>query len=192
MAKREPQCTLSVRDIERLFPSFDHPLPQCLHCPLLRADRELFLCGVTERRSGSFVNRPWLSTREAKLARGLVIDGHSLPVGTTVKIVGIGSRDRLWCRFLRGRATPAPFLVPRTALDFDETPVRVRLVGAVQKMLSKAVQIRGVILPIDKISDVWLDDGSMVDAVELRPWHLVTAVKIPLWLAKEKGLDHSA
>lgn len=192
MAKREPQCDLTVQEIERLFPSFDHPVPQCLHCPLLRSDRELFMCGLTERISGAFVNRPWLSTREAKLARGVVVDGHALPVGTPVKIVGIGSKDRIWCRFLRGRATPAPFLMRRDALEFDDTPVRVKLTGTVQKMLSKAVQIKGVILPIDKISDVWLDGGGTVDAVDLRPWHLVVAVKIPLWLAKEKGLDHQA
>lgn len=192
MAKREPQCTLNVREIERLFPAFDHPVPQCLHCPLLRTDRELFFCGLVERISGAFVNSPQLSMREAKLARGVVIDGHALPVGTPLKIVGIGSRDRLWCRFLHGRATPAPFLLKRNELEFDETPVRVKLMGTVQKMLPKAVQIRGIILPIDKISDVWLDGGDTIAAANLRPWHLVVAVKIPLWLAKEKGLDHSA
>lgn len=192
MAKREPQCKLNIREIERLFPSFDHPVPECLHCPLLRADHELFLCGSVERIRGAYVNKPSLSAREAKLGRGLVIDGHPLPTGTTVKIVGIGSRDRVWCRILRGRATPPPFLVERRELEFDNTPVRVRLVGAVQKMLPKAVKIGGVILPIDKILDVWLDDDSTVDAPNLRPWHMVVAVKIPLWLAKEKGLNPSA
>jgi hypothetical protein len=178
----------------RLFPAAEQPLSECVLCRLARRtyDGKLFYCGLTERIEGAFINRQSLTEREVKLARGVTVDGNSIPSGTVLKLVAGKASDRVWCR--RPKYS-APFLVDKTSLDFGNDVVEVDFTGVIQYVFLHAVQIGGLLFPrplssthhvLDLMVDgEWIDEEVAASYIGSE----VTRLRLPLWLAREKGLE---
>lgn len=192
---RQPSCKLSAIQADRLFPADEQPLPECVLCHLARSDGKTFYCGLVERIKGRYINRPSLTDREVKLHRGVIVDGNPIPAGTVLKVVGGKASDRVWCRRLQGRATPKPFQVKAADLDFGNEHVVVDFVGKLDEVFLHAVQIGGALFPRKgrdgasaiamQIAGEWVDESDAASYIG----GAVTKLRLPLWLAREKGLD---
>ena len=196
---RQPSCKLSAQQADKIFPAEEQPLPECVLCHLARSDGKTFYCGMVERMKGRYINRPSVTDREVKLQRGVIVDGNSIPAGTVLKLVSGKASDRIWCRRLQGRATPKPFLVAKDAIDFGNSLVEVEFYGALRNVFAHAIQISN--LQIGKVLLPRRGDGVGVDISLLidGEWvaeedaagytgRVVTRLRMPLWLAREKGL----
>lgn len=191
---RQPSCKLLAQQADKLFPADEQPLPECVLCHLARSDGKTFYCGMTERMKGRYINRPSLTDREVKLHRGVIVDGDSIPAGTVLKLVAGKASDRIWCRRLQGRATPKPFLVAKDAIDFGNTLVEVDVEGVVENVFAHAIQIGKLLFPrrgknggtvVSLLIDgEWVAEGDVASYTG----KAVTRLRLPLWLAREKGL----
>lgn len=192
--RRQPSCKLTAQEAGRLFPAEQHPLPECVLCHLSRSDGTQFFCGMTERLKGRYVNRPSLSEREVKLARGVVVDGNPMPAGTVLKLVGGKASGRVWCRYLQGRATPKPFQVKKEDIDFGNELTEVEIEEKIEMVLIRAIQIGKLMFPrYGKNREPTMSllvDGEWISVEDIEPYSgaLVTRLRLPLWLAREKGL----
>lgn len=192
--RRHPSCKLTAQEAGRLFPAKQHPLPECVLCHLSRSDGTHLFCGMTERIKGRYVNRPGLSEREVKLARGVVVDGNLMPAGTVLKLVSGKASGRVWCRYLQGRATPKPFQVKKEDIDFGNETTEVEIEGKIEMILLRAIQIGKLMFPrYGKNREPTMSlliDGEWISVEDIESFSgaLVTRLRLPLWLAREKGL----
>jgi len=179
---------------DKIFPAEEQPLPECVLCHLARSDGKTFYCGMVERMKGRYINRPSLTDREVKLRRGVIVDGNAIPSGTVLNIVGGKASDRIWCRRLQGRATPKPFLVDKTAIDFGEEIIVVDFEATLDQVFLHAVQIGDLLFPVrghgGEVALVMEIAGEWVAANEAASYigGPVTKLRLPVWLAREKGL----
>lgn len=183
---REQSCKLQVREAFGLFPTDTLPLKSCSLCQLLRSDGRRFFCGLTEKIKGGYINRPALTQREVRLARGVVVDGNPIPAGTILHLVGGRASQRVWCRRYAGRGTGPAFLVDKQHLDFGQDVVEIEYAGVVKSRLSGMLRIGNLWLPMENVevfSDAW------EDAVSVPLGKAITKLRLPVWLAREKGLE---
>lgn len=197
---REPSCKLTIAQVGAIFPADEQPLAECVLCQLARSDGKRFFCGMIERIEGRFINRPDVTkpatsgSREVRLSRGIVVDGSPIPAGTALRLIRGKTRDRVWCRHLTGRASIQKFLVSKDALDFGEDVVEVAIINTLTRVFLHAVQLGTLLLPRrSRESGHHLDlfiDGEWVAAENADSYigQSVTGLRLPLWLAREKGL----
>lgn len=191
LKNRIQKCRLVAREIELIFPSGQPPLNDCPSCHFLRFGDGQFFCGLAERlrkkARGEYINRPALTSREVRLARGVIVDGNSIPKGTVLYVVGDRVSSRVWCRRFAGRGTAPPFQVKRDDLDLGSVPIVVSFSALVIRRLERIIQIGPMWLPVDAVELLvegkWLKSSLAVAGIE------ISSLRLPLWLAHEKGLE---
>ena len=92
-------CGQPAARLVGMFPASEHPYTVCSGCPSLRvsSDGTQFHCHAVDAKFGRLAN-PALakSVKKVVLRDRLVVDGHELPPGSVVNVVGPGVSGLGW------------------------------------------------------------------------------------------------